>query len=101
MAALAEIALSLVAFVGHFSIAVWLFNRLHAVALPRPAIKWLEKAAVTGRGGHCLWLSHSRGWRSGRGLFDARCIADRYGFVLGRLRGFVVSGGSARHSLAG
>lgn len=43
MAALAEIASSLVAFVGHFSIAVWLFNRLHAVALPRPAIKWLEK----------------------------------------------------------
>jgi uncharacterized protein len=29
--------------IGHFAIAVWLFNRLHAVALPRPAIKVLEK----------------------------------------------------------
>jgi uncharacterized protein len=29
--------------IGHFAIAVWLFNRLHAVALPRPAIKFLEK----------------------------------------------------------
>lgn len=29
--------------IGHFAIAVWLFNRLHAVALPRPAIKLLEK----------------------------------------------------------
>ena len=32
--------------IGHFSIAVWLFNRLHAFALPRPAIKVLEKLAV-------------------------------------------------------
>src|SRR5262245_42072140 len=29
--------------VGHFAIAVWLFNRLHAVAWPRPTIKFLEK----------------------------------------------------------
>jgi predicted MPP superfamily phosphohydrolase len=38
------IALELVlAAVGHFSIAVWLFNRLHSIALPRPVIKGLEK----------------------------------------------------------
>src|SRR5204863_8001695 len=43
MAPLVELALTAVAFIGHFSIAVWLFNRLHAVALPRRAIKVLEK----------------------------------------------------------
>jgi uncharacterized protein len=38
-----EIALAIAALAGHFSIAVWLFNRLHAVPLPRLAIKVLEK----------------------------------------------------------
>jgi len=33
----------LAAAAGHFAIAVWLFNRLHAVAWPRPVIKFLEK----------------------------------------------------------
>src|SRR5215207_9172307 len=41
-----DLVLCLAAFLGHFSIAVWLFNRLHAVAFPRPAIKLLEKALL-------------------------------------------------------
>ena len=40
MAPLVELALTAVAFIGHFSIAVWLFNRLHAVALPRRLRQW-------------------------------------------------------------
>lgn len=43
---LAELMLAGAAFVGHFSIAVWLFNRLHAVAWPRKVIKILEKALL-------------------------------------------------------
>src|SRR5262245_4116728 len=41
-----ESALIAAAFIGHFSIAVWLFNRLHAVAWPRRLIKTLEKLLV-------------------------------------------------------
>jgi len=46
-----ELALTAVAFIGHFSIAVWLFNRLHAVALPRRAIKVLEKLLLLAAAG--------------------------------------------------
>src|SRR4051812_48278789 len=78
MAPLAEIALSLVALSGHFSIAVWLFNRLHAVALPRPVIKWLEKAlllaaAVIVIGFVVRWAITARGvfvLRSARSVSD-------------------------------
>jgi predicted MPP superfamily phosphohydrolase len=38
-----EIAVTAAAAVGHFSIAVWLFNRLHAVSWPRPLMKGLER----------------------------------------------------------
>lgn len=38
-----DIVLACAGFVGHFAIAVWLFNRLHAVAFPRKTIKILEK----------------------------------------------------------
>jgi len=41
-----DLLLCLAAFWGHFAIAVWLFNRLHAFALPRPAIKILEKVLL-------------------------------------------------------
>lgn len=41
-----EATLAIAAFLGHFSIAVWLFNRLHAVPLPRRAIKISEKALL-------------------------------------------------------
>jgi hypothetical protein len=43
---LADLVLAVAAFLGHFSIAVWLFNRLHANAWPRKAIKILEKVLV-------------------------------------------------------
>src|SRR6185369_10126244 len=43
---LADLVLAAAAFLGHFSIAVWLFNRLHATAWPRKAIKILEKVLV-------------------------------------------------------
>jgi predicted MPP superfamily phosphohydrolase len=41
-----DVVLSAAALVGQFSITVWLFNRLHALAIPRPAIKALEKLLV-------------------------------------------------------
>jgi predicted MPP superfamily phosphohydrolase len=41
-----DLALAAAAFVGHFSLAVWLFNRLHAFALPRLAIKISEKVLL-------------------------------------------------------
>jgi predicted MPP superfamily phosphohydrolase len=34
------------AIVGHFATAVWLFNRLHAIAIPRRVIKFLEKVLI-------------------------------------------------------
>lgn len=37
---------SLVAFIGHFSLCVWLFNRLHAMPWPRPVIRWLERVIL-------------------------------------------------------
>ena len=43
MAPLAEFGLYLLAFLGHFSLAVWLFNRLHAFPLPRPLLKLIER----------------------------------------------------------
>jgi predicted MPP superfamily phosphohydrolase len=41
-----EAALAVLTFLGHTAIAVWLFNRLHALNWPRPLIKSLEKALV-------------------------------------------------------
>jgi predicted MPP superfamily phosphohydrolase len=41
-----DLPLIAAALIGHFSIAVWLFNRLHAFAIPRRAIKGLEKLLV-------------------------------------------------------
>src|SRR3954466_9211027 len=78
MAPLAEIALSLVAFIGHFSIAVWLFNRLHAVALPRPLIKWLEKALLLAAAAGVFGVI-ARWALTGRGVFvldSARSVGD-------------------------
>jgi predicted MPP superfamily phosphohydrolase len=43
-----EAAIVLAAFLGHFSIAVWLFNRLHAVPWPVGLIKSLDKLIVLG-----------------------------------------------------
>jgi predicted MPP superfamily phosphohydrolase len=46
MAWLLQLAALAAALVGHFAMTVWLFNRLHALAMPRPLLKWLEKALL-------------------------------------------------------
>ncbi|MGI8980705.1 MAG: metallophosphoesterase [Pirellulaceae bacterium] len=43
---LLDTLLSLVAFLGHFSLCVWLFNRLHALPWRRFYIKWLGRAIL-------------------------------------------------------
>ena len=43
MAWLVQLALLFAALVGHFAITVWLFNRLHALAMPRRMLKALER----------------------------------------------------------
>src|SRR5262245_37044477 len=50
MAWLVELALILVALGGHFSITVWLFNRLHALAMPRWLLKALERLLLAASG---------------------------------------------------
>lgn len=64
MAPLAEFGLYLLAFLGHFSLAVWLFNRLHAIAMPRPLLKFIERLLLLTAAGVLLayaarwWLVH-------------------------------------------
>lgn len=41
-----DAALALAAFLGHFSLAIWLFNRLHAVPWPVRLIKTLDKLII-------------------------------------------------------
>src|SRR5262245_51958274 len=73
-----DLAISFAAFLGHFAIAVWLFNRLHAVGWPRPAIKVLEKvllavAALVSAGFLFRWLVLGHGLLppdTGRKPFD-------------------------------
>ena len=43
---LLDLFLSLVAFLGHFSLCVWLFNRLHALPWQRIYIKWIGRAIL-------------------------------------------------------
>lgn len=43
MPPLLQIPLALAAYLGHFALAVWLYNRLHATAWPRRTIKLLDK----------------------------------------------------------
>ena len=43
-----ELLLAAIAFVGHFALAVWLFNRLHALPWPVRLIKTLDKFIVLG-----------------------------------------------------
>ena len=52
---LLDTLLSLVAFLGHFSLCVWLFNRLHALPWPRFVIKWLGRA-ILGWGAGILFV---------------------------------------------
>ena len=46
MMALADFLLALAAFVGHTAIAVYVFNRLHAVSWPRRLVKLLDRLIV-------------------------------------------------------
>jgi predicted MPP superfamily phosphohydrolase len=43
---LLDTLLTLAAFLGHFSLCVWLFNRLHAIPWRRIVIKWLGRAIL-------------------------------------------------------
>ncbi|MBC7856122.1 MAG: metallophosphoesterase [Pirellulaceae bacterium] len=52
---LLDILLSLAAFLGHFSLCVWLFNRLHALPWLRFVIKWLGRA-ILGWGAGILFV---------------------------------------------
>jgi len=52
------------AFLGHFSLAVWLYNRLHAVAWPRVVIKTLDKSLVLAAAG-VLVLFAWQWWETG------------------------------------
>lgn len=61
-----DLLLCLAAFLGHFAIAVWLFNRLHAVAFPRPVIKVLEKVLLAMAALVCI-------------AFAARCLVTGHG----------------------
>src|SRR5215203_3949014 len=59
----AELGLVGAAVVGHFSLAVWLFNRLHAVGWPRPLVKSLEKLLVLLGFAVLIWLAaRGPGW---------------------------------------
>ena len=49
-----NIVLALAAFVGHFALAVWLFNRLHAVPWPMRLIKVLDKLIILTAAAVCL-----------------------------------------------
>lgn len=46
MMALLDLLLALAAFIGHTAIAVYLFNRLHAISWPRPIVKLLDRLIV-------------------------------------------------------
>ena len=59
MAPLVHLLLLAAVLLGHFSIAVWLFNRLHATALSWRAMKMLEKLLMlTAAGVLCVLVVH-------------------------------------------
>jgi predicted MPP superfamily phosphohydrolase len=59
----AELGLVAAAMVGHFSLSVWLFNRLHAIGWPRPLVKALEKLLVLAAFAVLFWLAaRGPGW---------------------------------------
>lgn len=66
MAWLAEFALLSVALIGHFAITVWLFNRLHALAMPRTLLKALERSLLLVSAA-LLLLVVASWWRWGSG----------------------------------
>ena len=54
MMSILDAALASAAFLGHFSLAVWLFNRLHAVPWPVRLIKVLDKLIILAAAIVCL-----------------------------------------------
>jgi predicted MPP superfamily phosphohydrolase len=59
---LLDAALALAAFIGHFALAVWLFNRLHALPLPVRLIKVSDKFIILAAAAVCIvflwrWLA--------------------------------------------
>lgn len=59
----AQVGLAIAAIAGHFSLSVWLFNRLHAIGWPRPLVKSLEKLLVLAAFGVLFWLAaRGTGW---------------------------------------
>jgi predicted MPP superfamily phosphohydrolase len=46
MPVLLDILLALAAFLGHFSLAVWIYNRLHSVAWPVRVVKFLDRGVL-------------------------------------------------------
>ena len=78
--------LTLVAFVGHFSLCVWLFNRLHALPWRRFYIKWLGRGILAfGAGmlgvyglraavlGVCVWHGTAAGADAAWQAYPALC----------------------------
>ena len=75
-----DAALALAAFIGHFSLAVWLFNRLHAVPWPVRLIKVLDKLIILVAAIVCL-LFLVRWMMSGQVFLvlpSAEPLADRW-----------------------
>ena len=76
-----DLLLALAAFVGHFSLAVWLYNRLHALAGPVWLLKTLERlvlllaaAVLVVYLGRSLWTGDVAPPTSGAGLaYAALC----------------------------
>jgi hypothetical protein len=68
-------ALVLLAFVGHFALAVWLFNRLHAIAWPVKTIKRLEKLLLLVAAVVCLAFA-GRWLLTGAGLLPSSLPAS-------------------------
>jgi predicted MPP superfamily phosphohydrolase len=76
-----DLLLALAAFLGHFSLAVWLYNRLHALAGPLWLLKLLERLVLLTAAavmvvylGRSLWTGNIAPPTSGAGLaYAALC----------------------------
>jgi predicted MPP superfamily phosphohydrolase len=49
-------AITVLAAIGHFSLTVWLYNRLHALAMPRRRVKHLERLLLVAAATFGIWL---------------------------------------------
>ncbi len=54
-----DVALALAAFLGHFSLAVWTYNRLHAVGWPMRVVKTLDRTLLVAAAiVLAAWIAH-------------------------------------------